>query len=151
MSGEPCPAALTGTDHHPSLSGKRIMLLEGDGRLYGSIKDTLEDFGCEILGSCVRTSSAPHMFPGRDLDAALIDLERLSVERSTAIVSGLRERGIPVVLITYLTSETLPQALQECARLLKPFTVQQMLGGLANVLGGNGAGNAAVAAVTSGA
>jgi len=144
-------ARLAENDHHRSLSGKRIMLLEDDGRLYGSIKDTLEDFGCEILESCVRLAGALDMAPSPHLDAALIDLERLSTESSTALVTGLHERGIPVVLITYLTSETLPQALRGCTRLLKPFTVQQMLGGLANVIGGNPRDDSAAAAVTSSA
>jgi hypothetical protein len=119
-----------------SISGKRIMLMEDDDRLYSAIKDTLEDFGCEIMGSCARICGPLEMVPSSHLDAALIDLERLSVERSSAIVTGLHDRGVPVVLITYLTADNLPRALQGCARLLKPFTSQQMLSGLATVIEG---------------
>ena len=122
---------------HLSLSGKRIMLMEDDDRLYSAIKDTLEDFGCEILGSCARICGPLDVVPNSHLDAALIDLEKMSAARSTAIVAALQARGVPIVLITRLTTDDLPIAMRTCDRLLKPFTCPAMLSGLAAVIAGS--------------
>jgi DNA-binding NtrC family response regulator len=117
-----------------SLRGKRIMLMEDNDRLYGAIKDSLEDFGCEILGSCARICGPIDVVPNSHLDAALIDLEKLSTARSTAIVTKLQARGVPVVLITHLTAAELPSVMRSCDRLEKPFTCTTMLSGLAAVI-----------------
>jgi hypothetical protein len=123
--------------HHLSLSGKRIMWMEDDDRLYNAIKDTLEDFGCEILGSCARICGPLDVVPNSHLDAALIDLEKLSTARSMAIVAALQARGVPIVLITPLMTDDLPIAMRACDRLLKPFTCRAMLSGLAAVIAGS--------------
>lgn len=120
-----------------SLSGKRIMLMEDDDRLYSAIKDTLEDFGCEILGSCARICGPLDVIPNSHLDAALIDLEKLDTARSTSIVAALQARGVPIVLITPLTTDDLPIAMRTCDRLLKPFTCPAMLSSLAAVIAGS--------------
>jgi hypothetical protein len=119
---------------HLSLYGKRIMLMEDDDRLYGAIRDMLEDYGCEILGSCFRISGPLDTLPRSHLDAALLDLERVSAARSSALVGRLQARGVPIVLITHEAREHLPRTLQACGRLLKPFSGEEMLRGLAGAI-----------------
>lgn len=120
--------------HGHALSGKRILIVEDDDRLYHALKDALEDFGCEILGTCMRMSGSLDTLPGSYLDAALIDLEQLSIERAASMASRLDARGVPVVLITRELPADLPAALRAQRRLLKPFTEQDLLDGMARAI-----------------
>lgn len=121
---------------HVALRGKRILVLEDDDRLYHALTDSLQDVGCEILGSCERVCDPMDTVPSSHLDAALIDLDPLSKLRMADLAQRLTDRGVPMLLITAQLAGDLPRALRTHRQLLKPFTERELLDGMVQTLGG---------------
>lgn len=119
---------------HVSLYGKRILVVEDDDRLYHALKDSLEDVGCEIFGSCERMSGALDSVPSSHLDAALIDLDPLSMQSVASLAGRLNNRGVPILLITGRISGELPRMLRSYRHLKKPFTERELLDSMVGAL-----------------
>ncbi len=108
-------------------------MVEDDDRLYCALKDTLHDAGCETFGLFTVVSETLNAVPESHIDVALIDVSRHDL-RCVAFVRQLHRRGVPVLLIAPRRSEDLPSPLRSCTRLAKPFTEQDLLDGIAEVL-----------------
>ena len=120
------------------LRGKRVFMVEDDDRLYCALKDTLHDAGCETFGLFTAASENLYAVPTSQFDLALIDVGRLD-PRFTCVIQNLNERGVPILLITGRTRTDLPPQLQARPWLAKPFTEQDLLDGIASIIGGQGA------------
>ena len=113
---------------------KRILIVEDDDCLYHALRDSLQDAGCEVFGSCDRVCDPLDTVPASRLDAALVDMDPLGSDRAASLAQQLGGRNIPIVWITdRRDSEATAVATPEYLR--KPFTERQLLDSIAAAVG----------------
>ena len=113
---------------------KRILIVEDDDCLYQALRDSLQDAGCEVFGSCDRVCDPLDTVPASRLDAALVDMDPLGSDRATSLAHQLGDRNIPIVWITdRRNSEASAAAARECLR--KPFTERELLDSITAAVG----------------
>ncbi|HSN72793.1 MAG TPA: response regulator [Steroidobacteraceae bacterium] len=84
---------------HPSLAGRRILVVEDEVLIALDLESLLMANGCSVLGP-VNTVTAALSIVGEDrLDAALLDLN-LGGQPSTPVAAELKARGIPFLVVT---------------------------------------------------
>ena len=116
-----------------ALHGKRILLVEDDDRLYCLLKNALQDIGCEVFGSSAHLVGLWGSAPTAHVDAALIDnSETPSV---SALIRQLGKSGVPILLIGACDSGEGSGSQPRCLHLTKPFTEEDLLYGIAEVVG----------------
>lgn len=114
------------------LYGKRILVVEDDDRLYCALKDTLQDVGCEVFGTCTHVSGLWDTVPNSYVDAALIGSSGPS--QLSSLTRQLSERGVPILLMTNRRSDEVPGAPRGHHKLVKPFTEQELVHGIVAAL-----------------
>lgn len=120
---------------HASLLCKRILVVEDDDCLYQALRDSLQDAGCEVFGSCARVCDPVDTVPASRLDAALIDMDPLGSRRAASLAQQLGDRNIPIVWITVRPGSNAAPASQTNERLRKPFTERELLDSIACAIG----------------
>ena len=121
-------------DPDPRL-GRRILLVEDDDCLYQALRDSLQDAGCEVFGSCERVCFPIDTVPASRLDAALLDMDPLGSARASSLAQQLGARNIPIVWITSRYGGNVAPALQTDEWLRKPFSERELLDSIACALG----------------
>jgi hypothetical protein len=116
-----------------ALEGKRILLVEEDDRLYCLLKNALLDIGCEVFGSSAHLVGLWGSAPTAHVDAALID--NSDAPPVSALIRQLGKNGVPILLIDGRDSHATSHAQPRCARLTKPFTEEDLLYGIVEVIG----------------
>jgi DNA-binding response OmpR family regulator len=109
--------------------------VEDDDCLYQALRDSLQDAGCEVLGSCERVCSPVDTVPVSRLDAALVDMDPLGSARATALAQQLGARDISIVWITSRYDRNVSAVLQAHDWLRKPFTERELLDSIACAVG----------------
>jgi len=112
----------------------RILLVEDDDCLYQALRDSLQDAGCEVFGSCERVCSPIDTVPASRLDAALLDMDPLGSARAASHAQQLGARSIPIVWITSRCDSNLAPASQTHEWLRKPFSERELLASIAYAL-----------------
>jgi DNA-binding response OmpR family regulator len=125
---------LTAPGHAPGVC-TRILLVEDDDCLYQALRDSLQDAGCEVLGSCERVCFPIDTVPAGRLDAALLDMDPLGSARASSLAQQLGARNIPSVWITSRSSGDAAPASQTGEWLRKPFSERELLDSIACALG----------------
>jgi DNA-binding NtrC family response regulator len=123
------------TPEHASRLCTRILLVEDDDCLYQALRDSLQDAGCEVLGSCERACFPIDTVPASRLDAALLDMDPLGSARASSLAQQLGARKIPIVWITSRFDGNAAPALQTYEWLRKPFSERELLDSIASALG----------------
>jgi DNA-binding response OmpR family regulator len=116
-----------------SLYGKRVLIIEEDDLLFLALRDALEDAGCETLRAESYVPDMPPVVPDTHIDVALLDIDPDSVT-GPSLLTRLRDRGVPLVLISASESDSLPRQDEPTRQLRKPFTERELLDGVADVL-----------------
>lgn len=118
------------------LHGKRILLVEGDDRLYLALSTTLRDAGCQIAGLLAHFSdAAPVTVPSQHIDAAVIDVGWTGVSFAS-IAEQLDGRSVPILYIGVEELGGLPASSRLFKQLRKPFTERELLDGLFEAING---------------
>ncbi len=104
----------------PNLSGRRVLVVEDESRIAMLIRDTLEDIGCEVVGTATRFDDALEKAISLPFDVALLDVN-LNGEPSYPIAQALAERGRAFVFATGYGTSNLPESLHDAPVLQKPF------------------------------
>jgi DNA-binding response OmpR family regulator len=123
---------------HAALPNKRILIVEDDDCLYQALRDSLQDAGCEVFGSCERVCDPLDTVPASRLDAALVDMDPLGSDRAASLAHQLNERHVPIVWITSRRNSGPAPALPTQEWLCKPFTERELLDSIAGAVGGIG-------------
>lgn len=118
-----------------ALLGKRILIVEDNDGLYHALRDSLQDAGYEVFGSCERVCDPLDTVPASRLDAALVDMDPLGSGRAASLTQQLGERNIPIVWITARPDSNPARVLQARGRLSKPFTERELLDSIACAVG----------------
>jgi DNA-binding response OmpR family regulator len=117
------------------LRSTRVLLVEDDDCLYQALRDSLQDAGCEVLGSCERVSFPIATVPASRLDAALLDMDPLGSARASSLAQQLGARNIPIIWITSRYDRNVAPVSQTDEWLRKPFSERELLGSIACALG----------------
>ncbi|CAN5275149.1 hypothetical protein BH10PSE6_BH10PSE6_19550 [soil metagenome] len=119
----------------PSLSGRRVLVVDDEFFVAVHIETLLEDFGCEVVGPVATIEEALALVGSEKLDGALLDANLNGIS-SAPIAAELRDRAIPFLVITgYGQLALADAALNSAPRLSKPFDTAGLEKALAAMLG----------------
>lgn len=122
------PASLT-----PSLSGRRILVVEDSPVVGPFTVDVLADLGCEVVGPAPTMAAARRLIEDGEFDAALMDIH-IRGERVFPLCDLLDARNIPFVFTSGYADWHMPAKWNERPRLHKPYTLDQVGGVLSELL-----------------
>lgn len=104
----------------------RVLVVEDEGLVALALKESLCEFGYDVVGPAPTTRKALLLIDDEDIDAALLDVN-LGNERIDSIAAALDAAAIPFVFATGYSNRTaLPIAFQDHATLTKPFGADQL-------------------------
>lgn len=110
----------------PTLSGKRILIVEDDFLIGASLSDFLTRYGCIVSGPVFSVKDAVEVMDRRALDGAVLDY-RVQDGPSLAVAQRLRQDGVPFVIVTAYQREHLPAELQSVPYLAKPILPEMLM------------------------
>ena len=109
-----------------SMEGKRILVVDDEPLLVMDLVDTLSNVGCVIVGPASNHAQAKVLIVEADFDAALMDVN-LGGQQVDDLAAALTQRNIPFAFVTGYGREGLPQSFQHAPLVGKPFSQQQLL------------------------
>lgn len=124
-------AALNPRDLAASLSGRQILVVEDEALIAGQIESLLVRKGCLVYGPVPGLDGALALARSEPLDAAILDVN-LSGSRSEAVANALRERAIPLIVLTGYADSGLSAAFHGAPVVAKPFDEEALLNILAH-------------------
>ena len=102
---------------------RRILIVEDEPLIAMMLEDFLDALNHEVVGTCDSVSSAmPKLADGR-IDAAIIDINLRGGEKSWPIADALADAGIPFVLASGGSEDTIAESHRGRPLLTKPFTM----------------------------
>jgi len=107
------------------LKRPRFLIVEDEALIAITIEDTLNDLGCEIVGSVGKLETAMKLAREEPIDAAILDVT-IRGGQVFPVAEILLERGIPFALASGYGDWALPARLRDQLRLTKPFTVMEV-------------------------
>jgi DNA-binding NtrC family response regulator len=129
---------LIGNDvSNPVLAGKRIAVIEDEVPIGAMLEIMLDELGCVHAGTARTLTEAMSLadtLEPCDVDAVLLDY-RLKGEASAPAAQRFKMRGIRVIVTTGMDDRSLPDTLQDCATIRKPYGIDGLEQGLIDALG----------------
>jgi PAS domain S-box-containing protein len=119
------------------LAGTRLLIVEDEPLVALDLADGLQAAGAEIVASTGSSKEALEAIARRQLDAALLD-GNLHGRPVDEIAAALTRRNVPFLFVSGYGRESLPQVFREGPLLTKPFSQQQMLDAVTQLLARNG-------------
>lgn len=111
--------------HHPSLKGLRILVVEDTGIVAREVKFLLEQLGCEVVGPEPDLAKGLRAAEAAELDGALLDVN-LKGQQSYPIAEELMCRDIPFIFVTGYGSAHLDEDFRLFPALEKPFGMHDL-------------------------
>ena len=112
--------ALQGRNRPAVLEGKCILIVEDEALLALTLSDELNELGCATVGPFTTLGQALQAVRDLEFDAAIVDVN-LGGQFVYPVADELLARGVPFVFLTGYARTTLPDRLQACPHLLKPY------------------------------
>lgn len=97
------------------------------------LEEVLRDAGCELTGPFTRLADAMNAAAEQPLHAALLDIS-IRGQLVSPLAEQLNRRGIPLLLTSAYRPDEIPRSLRSAAYLRKPFTEDDVLEKLSNLL-----------------
>lgn len=117
-----------------TLHGRRVLVVEDSGLLWGMVDETLRGAGCLVVGPYTKFDQAMAAMPAiRMIDLALLDIN-LRGELVHPLARELKLRGVPILVTSAYRNSELSPTLRSAAFLRKPFTGDDLLDGLAALM-----------------
>src|SRR5690242_11469654 len=82
-----------------TMTGLRILVVEDNFLAAEVVRDTLEGFGCQVVGPVGRLEDGLRLASAETLDGAVLDIN-LNGDRCFPIARALLERGVPFMFLT---------------------------------------------------
>lgn len=109
-----------------TLKGCRILVVEDNFLLAETLRDLLEDCGCELVGPAARVAKALPLCT-KDLDGALLDIN-LGSETCFEVADRLFDHGVPFMFLSgYNDAAIVPDRFGHVPRLAKPYDRQAIV------------------------
>lgn len=113
------------------LRGLRVLVVEDNFLLAEVISDTLESYGCRVVGPAADVASAARLARESEFDGAVLDIN-LFGEFCFPVVEALVERGLPFLFLTgYDNKRVIPPQYRSVPRLSKPVDPAKMSAAIA--------------------
>ena len=111
----------------PSLTGKRILIVEDEPLVAMDMQSMLSAAGCVPVGPAgtLRRGETP-AGSRRACDAALVDVN-LKGQPIEDLLPALRQAGVPFAFVTGYGPKVLSKTFEETVTISKPFTAEQLL------------------------
>jgi CheY-like chemotaxis protein len=117
------------------LKGRRILVVEDSPVVGPFTAELLTDLGCEVVGPAPNMAAARELAESDEIiDAAMMDIH-IRGERVFSLCEVLAARGVPFVLTSGYADWQMPDKWEECPRLQKPYTIDQVEETLASLIG----------------
>jgi len=107
------------------MAGFRVLIVEDEILIALDIEETLQAFGCDVLGPVATLKQALRIVTLETFDAAVLDVT-IRDELSFPVAEKLLERGIPFVLASGYGQWALPEPMRAHPRLTKPYTTKEL-------------------------
>lgn len=120
-----------------ALAGRRILVVEDDVLIALDVEHVLLQEGCAVAGPAGSVERALQEIAAGGTDAALLDVN-LGHEKVFPVADALAAAGIPFVLVTGHSQESLPQAHRGRPVLSKPYGRVELVEALLRALAGRG-------------
>ena len=118
--------------HPQSLEGTSILVVEDEPLLTMELEATLSAMGCQVVQRAT-LEAARALIPNSDCDAALVDVN-LAGRHIDEVAAALAKRNIPFAFVTGYGRHALPGKFRDALVLSKPFSREQLLGVLVQIL-----------------
>lgn len=121
---------------NPLLAGKRIAVIEDEVPIGAMLEIMLDELGCVHAGTARTLTEAMSLadtLEAGDVDAVLLDY-RLKGEGSAPAAQRFMNRGIRVIVTTGMDDQSLPESMQDCATIRKPYGIEGLEQGLVDAL-----------------
>jgi CheY-like chemotaxis protein len=109
------------------LAGLSILLVEDSAAIGEAVKQLLELLGACVAGPAATIAEAESLLAQSLPDVALLDFHLRGGERAEALISQLRQRDEPVILLTGSIESPTPSSLIGATILEKPVSEAQLL------------------------
>ncbi|MBF9028869.1 response regulator [Rhodobacterales bacterium HKCCE3408] len=103
-----------------------VLVVEDEPIIALDIADALSGAGWTVVGPVGTLETAERAVAARLPDAAILDVN-LRGKTTVELARWLRDRDVPVILLTGGSRSSLPEALQDLTLLSKPATVADLL------------------------
>jgi DNA-binding NtrC family response regulator len=103
-----------------TLFGRNILLVEDNFLVGMSLRKTLEELGCHVVGPIASVREAEKIASEMDVDACVLDINIIG-GTSVGVAETMGAKGTPVIFVTgYGSPRALPETLEGVPRLNKP-------------------------------
>lgn len=103
---------------------QRVLIVEDEPLIAMMLEDFLDALDRRVAGSADSVATALSRLGEGGVDAAILDVNLRGGETSWPIADALAERGIPFVLATGGSNDTIAEAHRSRPVLSKPFTLE---------------------------
>ena len=110
----------------PSLTGKRILIVEDEPLVAMDMQSMLSAAGCVPVGPAGTLREAKRLLATEKCDAALVDVN-LKGQPIEGLLPLLRQEGVPFAFVTGYGPKVLSKTFEETVTISKPFTAEQLL------------------------
>jgi DNA-binding NtrC family response regulator len=118
-----------------NLFGRTILLVEDNFLVGMSLRKTLEELGCHVVGPIASVREAEQVASETDVDACVLDINIIG-GTSVGVAEAMGAKGTPVIFVTgYGSPRVLPETLEGVPRLNKPVDDQGLEEALRRAIG----------------
>ena len=110
---------------------QRILIVEDEPLIAMMLEDFLEVLGKQLAGIADSVAEAMTLIEAGNIDAAILDVNLRGGEKSWPIADALAARGVPFVLATGGSTDSIADAYRDRPTLPKPFTMDAVSKALA--------------------
>jgi PAS domain S-box-containing protein len=119
-------SSIVPTRESPSLTGKRILIVEDEPLVAMDMQSMLSAAGCVPVGPAGTLAEAKRLLAAQSCDAALVDVN-LKGQPIEDLLLILRQAGTPFAFVTGYGPKVLSKTFEETVTISKPFTAEQLL------------------------
>jgi DNA-binding response OmpR family regulator len=102
---------------------KRILIVEDEPLIAMMLEDFIDALGHELAGSYDQVSGAVARIDEGGIDAAIIDVNLRGGEQSWPIAARLSDAGVPFLIATGGTGDSIAEPHRDRPVIAKPFTL----------------------------
>ena len=108
------------------MHGKKVLIVEDDFLTAEGLSHTFADFGFTVVGPVDTAERAVRLIGQQPPDGALLDV-RLRDGSAVEVAKVLRERGVPFVVMSGYSRDTLPPELKNAPFIAKPMAESELI------------------------
>jgi DNA-binding response OmpR family regulator len=108
------------------LHGKKVLIVEDDFLTAEGLSHAIADYGFTVVGPVDTADRAVRLIGQQPPDGALLDV-RLRDGSAVEVAKVLRERGVPFVIMSGYSRDTLPPELKNAPFIAKPMAESELI------------------------